>query len=72
LAEPASERLGASHPDKEEDLGERPQTVALLQSPFTANPLHLVSEEGTETLIRQLRGAVPVRDGIPAFLKPET
>jgi ubiquinone/menaquinone biosynthesis C-methylase UbiE len=58
-------------PTKKKTWANRPQTVALLQSPFTANPLHLVSEEGTETLISSSGERFPVRDGIPAFLKPE-
>jgi hypothetical protein len=33
------------HPFKKKSWAERPQTVALLQSPFTGNPLHVVSED---------------------------
>jgi ubiquinone/menaquinone biosynthesis C-methylase UbiE len=50
---------------------ERPETVALLQSPFTGNSLHVVSEDGGEALVSDSGERFPVRDGIPAFLKPE-
>ena len=59
------------HPLKHKSWAERPQTVALLQSPFTRNPLHVVSEGGKEALISTSGERFPVRDGIPAFLKPE-
>jgi SAM-dependent methyltransferase/uncharacterized protein YbaR (Trm112 family) len=59
------------HPFRYTLWAERPQTVALLQSPFTANPLHAVSEGRHEALVSSSGEQFPVRDGIPAFLKPE-
>jgi ubiquinone/menaquinone biosynthesis C-methylase UbiE len=59
------------HAIKPKTWSNRPQTVALLQSPFTADPLHLVSEQGRERLVSSSGESFPVRDGIPAFLKPE-
>jgi ubiquinone/menaquinone biosynthesis C-methylase UbiE len=50
---------------------ERPQTVALLQSPATGNPLHVVTEGGRETLLSSSGERFPIRNGIPTFLKPE-
>jgi ubiquinone/menaquinone biosynthesis C-methylase UbiE len=49
----------------------RPQTVALLQSPFTGAPLHVVSEGRQEVLVSASGERFPIRNGIPAFLKPE-
>jgi ubiquinone/menaquinone biosynthesis C-methylase UbiE len=49
----------------------RPQAVALLQSPFTGNPLQLVTEDGRETLVSSSGEEFPIRNGIPTFLKPE-
>jgi len=49
----------------------RPESVSRLQSPFTGNPLHLVVEQGRETLISSSGERFPVRNGIPAFLRPE-
>jgi ubiquinone/menaquinone biosynthesis C-methylase UbiE len=60
------------HPIKEKTWANRPQTVALLQSPFTGNPLHVVSEQGREVLVSSSSGErFPIRNGIPTFLKPE-
>jgi ubiquinone/menaquinone biosynthesis C-methylase UbiE len=59
------------HPFKKKSWADRPQTVALLRSPFTREPLHVVSEHGRETLASSSGERFPVRDGIPAFLKPE-
>jgi ubiquinone/menaquinone biosynthesis C-methylase UbiE len=61
----------AFHPIKQRSWAERPETVATLQSPFTGNPLHLVSESGHEVLVSSTGEHFPVRDGIPAFLRPE-
>ena len=59
------------HPIKQQSWAERPQTVALLQSPFTRNPLHVVNEHGRETFVSSSGECFPVRNGIPAFLKAE-
>jgi ubiquinone/menaquinone biosynthesis C-methylase UbiE len=58
-------------PFKEKSWAERPETVARLQSPFTGEPLHVVSEHGREALVSSSGECFPVRYGIPAFLKPE-
>jgi ubiquinone/menaquinone biosynthesis C-methylase UbiE len=50
---------------------DRPQTVALLQSPFTANPLHVVVEKGRETLLSTSGERFLIRHGIPSFLTPQ-
>jgi len=49
----------------------RPQTIAMLQSPFTGEPLELATEKGREALVSSSGERFPVREGIPAFLKPE-
>jgi len=56
---------------KREPWAKRPQTVALLQSPFTGNPLHVVSEKGREALVSASGERFPIRNGIPSFIKPE-
>jgi len=50
---------------------ERPATIALLQSPFTREPLRLVREQGLETLTSASGERFPIPNGIPAFLRPE-
>jgi uncharacterized protein YbaR (Trm112 family) len=59
------------HPLKHKSWADRPQTVALLQSPFTEKPLHVVSDKGCEALVSSSGERFPVRNGIPVFLKPE-
>jgi ubiquinone/menaquinone biosynthesis C-methylase UbiE len=59
------------HPLKKPTWADRPQIIALLQSPFTRSPLHVVSEKGGETLVGNSGERFPVRNGIPIFLKPE-
>ncbi len=59
------------HPIKTRTWADRPQAVALLQSPFTRNPLHVVSEKGSEVLVSNSGERFPIRNGIPAFLQPE-
>ncbi len=59
------------NPRKYKAWADRPQTVALLQSPFTGNPLHVVCEGSKETLVSSFGERFPVRVGIPAFLKAE-
>jgi ubiquinone/menaquinone biosynthesis C-methylase UbiE len=58
-------------PIKQRTWASRTQTIARLQSPFTQEPLHVVSEQGREALVSSSGERFPVRDGIPAFLKPE-
>jgi ubiquinone/menaquinone biosynthesis C-methylase UbiE len=59
------------HPEKQTRWAERPETVALLQSPFTGEALHVVSERGREVLVSGCGERFAVRDGIPAFLGPD-
>jgi ubiquinone/menaquinone biosynthesis C-methylase UbiE len=59
------------HPIQQRSWTNRPQTIALLQSPFTGQPLHVSVEEGREALVSTSGERFPIRDGIPAFLKPE-
>ncbi len=58
-------------PIKQRTWAERPQTISRLQSPFTHEPLHVVSEQGREALVSSSGERFPIRDGIPVFLKPE-
>jgi len=50
---------------------DRLRTIALLQSPYTGNPLHVVSNKGREELVSSSGERFPIRNGIPVFLKPE-
>jgi ubiquinone/menaquinone biosynthesis C-methylase UbiE len=50
---------------------ERPETVALLQSPHSGKSLRAVSEQGQEFLVSSAGEQFPVRNEIPVFLKPE-
>jgi ubiquinone/menaquinone biosynthesis C-methylase UbiE len=58
-------------PGKHTSWAERLDTVTLLQSPFTGNSLHVVSDRGREALVSPSGERFPVRNGIPTFLKPE-
>jgi ubiquinone/menaquinone biosynthesis C-methylase UbiE len=58
-------------PIKQRSWANRPQTIARLQSPFTHEPLHGVSEQGREALISSSGERFPIRNGIPTFLKLE-
>jgi ubiquinone/menaquinone biosynthesis C-methylase UbiE len=58
-------------PIKQRSWANRPQTIARLQSPFTGEPLQVVSDKGREALVSSSGERFPVRDGIPAFLKPK-
>lgn len=49
---------------------ERPGTVALLQSPLTGNPLHVITEHRREVLAATTGERFPIRNGIPVFLTP--
>jgi ubiquinone/menaquinone biosynthesis C-methylase UbiE len=59
------------NPRKHKPWVDRPQAVALLRSPFTEDPLNVVSEDGRDRLVSSSGERFPVRDGIPTFLKPE-
>jgi len=50
---------------------DRPEAVARLRSPFTGEPLQVVTEQGKEALVSVSGERFPVRNGIPALLKPE-
>jgi ubiquinone/menaquinone biosynthesis C-methylase UbiE len=56
---------------KRKAWADRPEAVARLQSPFTGNPLHVITEQGREALASSSGERFPIRNGIPAFLKPE-
>jgi ubiquinone/menaquinone biosynthesis C-methylase UbiE len=51
-------------------LADRPQSIALLQSPNTGEPLQLVREKDREQLLSPSGERFPIHDGIPAFIKP--
>ncbi|MDR3573917.1 MAG: class I SAM-dependent methyltransferase [Anaerolineaceae bacterium] len=59
------------HPVKQKTWADRVQTVAMLRSPFTGNPLHVAVEKHWEELVSSSGERFSVRDGIPTFLKPE-
>jgi ubiquinone/menaquinone biosynthesis C-methylase UbiE len=59
------------HPIQQRSWVSRSQTVAMLQSPFTGNSLHVVSEQSREALVSSSGERFPIRHGIPTFLKPE-
>jgi ubiquinone/menaquinone biosynthesis C-methylase UbiE len=49
----------------------RTETVALLRSPYTAEPLHVAVANGREELVSGSGEAFPIRDGIPVFVKAD-
>jgi uncharacterized protein YbaR (Trm112 family) len=59
------------HPEKQRTWAERAQTVALLRSPFTGDPLRVASDQNREALVSVSGERFPVRNGIPTFLKPD-
>ncbi|MGA7830412.1 MAG: class I SAM-dependent methyltransferase [Terracidiphilus sp.] len=59
------------HPIKSRRWASQPQTIARLQSPFTGESLRVVNEQGREALVSSSGEHFPIRNGIPAFLKPE-
>ena len=59
------------HPIQQRSWAARTETVALLRSPFTGEPLQVAVENGKEELVSKSGERFPVRNGIPAFLKPE-
>lgn len=61
----------AFQPIRQRSWAERPYTVSLLQSPFTCQPLQVIAENGGEVMVSSSGERFPIRDGIPAFLRPE-
>jgi ubiquinone/menaquinone biosynthesis C-methylase UbiE len=59
------------HPIKQRSWASRPETIDLLRSPFTGEPLSVAVEADREALVSRSGESFPVRDGIPTFLKPE-
>ncbi len=59
------------NPGKHKPWAQQPETVALLQSPYTGSPVHLIRERSGEALISDSGERFPIRNGIPDFLKPE-
>jgi ubiquinone/menaquinone biosynthesis C-methylase UbiE len=59
------------NPERHRAWADRRETLAHLQSPVTGNPLHVVTENGRETLVSSSGERFPIRNGIPTFLKPE-
>jgi ubiquinone/menaquinone biosynthesis C-methylase UbiE len=59
------------HPIRERSWASRPETIDLLRSPFTGEPLTVAVEGNREALVSKSGESFPVRDGIPTFLKPE-
>ncbi|MGD0630551.1 MAG: class I SAM-dependent methyltransferase [Terracidiphilus sp.] len=60
----------AFNPGKQPSWAEKPETEALLQSPFTGAPLRVVTENGREALVSSSGERFPIRNGIPSFVKP--
>ena len=63
--------LALSNRDKRMSWAARPQTVALLRSPATGDPLRVVVEKGREILLSTSGECFPIHHGIPSFLTPE-
>jgi len=59
------------HPARQPRWSTRPQTLALLQSPSSGDPLHVVADGRRETLATASGERFPVRDGIPDFRRPQ-
>ena len=59
------------HPAPRTLWANRPQAIARLQSPFTRDPLQLVTESGREQLVSSSGERFPIRNGIPIFLRPQ-
>ena len=54
----------------QESWANKVETVRLLRSPYTAEPLEVTKKGGRETLLSKSGEQFPVRNGIPAFLEP--
>lgn len=50
---------------------DKTETIALLRSPHTRNPLHVVSKGSHEVLVSSSGEQFPIRNEIPVFLEPE-
>jgi ubiquinone/menaquinone biosynthesis C-methylase UbiE len=59
------------HRNQRRTWAERSDSVSLLRSPFTGEPLHVVSNQGRESLASTSGEQFPVQSGIAVFLKPE-
>jgi ubiquinone/menaquinone biosynthesis C-methylase UbiE len=59
------------NPARSKSWAERQQSLAVLQSPVSGQPLHVVEEHSEETLVSNSAERFPVRNGIPTFLKSE-
>ncbi|MGD0831141.1 MAG: methyltransferase domain-containing protein [Terracidiphilus sp.] len=59
------------HPIKQIPWAARPEAVASLRSPFTGEPLQVITQRGREELVSKSGEHFSIRDGIPVFLKPE-
>ena len=49
----------------------RAETLAMLRSPYTAEPLHVAVTDGRETLVSESGETFPIRHGIPVLVKAE-
>jgi ubiquinone/menaquinone biosynthesis C-methylase UbiE len=58
-------------PTRYKSWDSRPQSVATLHSPFTQNPLQVVTEKSNESLVSTSGERFPITKGIPTFLKPQ-
>ena len=59
------------HPFPFQPWASRAATVARLKSPFTGDPLHVVTEQGRELLVSSSGERFRVRNGISVFLRPQ-
>jgi len=59
------------HPIKERSWSARSEVVSLLRSPFTGDRLQVAAERGREVLVSSSGEHFLIRNGMPAFLKPE-
>lgn len=59
------------HPLKQRSWAGCAQTIAILRSPLTHEPLQLLSRQGREALVSNSGEIFPISNGIPKFLKPE-
>jgi ubiquinone/menaquinone biosynthesis C-methylase UbiE len=63
--------LALVHRDQRRTWAERADSVSLLQSPFTGEPLHVVTNQGRESLASTSGEQFSVRNEIPVFLKQD-
>jgi len=50
---------------------DKTESVALLRSPYTGNPLHVLSRDGHEVMVSSSGEQFPIRNDIAVFLEPE-